>query len=537
MRNRFLRDRLRKARAWRKLSAEGRDVEHYRIFQEIPFGVNLGLPKGAFNGLVDEAYRAEAETCLKQRLYLTARDSGLYAEMICSLAGDDTPVSLPAPKAWRDALAAKGFRIAGLNARWGFFKLQLKAMREGLGVLRRYLRQAKGGQPRATGPYVAFPGMRNFYMPQQSGPRDGVTRWDLLSWYRRSSLWSQDIAEIWITTHDDISDADLTGVRVAVQPLADLDQGQWPAFLRQALTMTAWAAVRWMTGGWWVPFVLPQALQLAYVRRLEDNQLPKQVGFNSTQKVVRPLWTYDAERRGTRVMLFLYSKNVSVFIPSNPDVPGTAPDFAQVSWPEYVVWDEDHKNELVATGVDPKATFTQVGPLGFADSADDLPDWTAPAVAVFDVDALRVVDCAEAGYARPYWTHDAGLAFVEGCFKAIRAAGATPVYKPKGYLRGHLMRPRAKAFYDLVAKYDAVLVDGLINANRVIEATDASISMPFTSTAASGAYLDRPSAFYDPTGTLHNHVHLADTVPVIFDPNDLHRWVCDHLKAARRTGT
>jgi len=278
-------------------------------------------------------------------------------------------------------------------------------------------------------------------------------------------------------------------------------------------------------------------LQLAYARRIPYNQLPLQVGFNSTQNIIRPLWTYAAEVRGVRVMLYLYSKNVSVFIPSNPAVPSTAPDFAQVTWPEYVVWDDDHQKELIATGVNPKATFTKVGPLGFVDSAKELPMLPSPSVAVFDVDALRVVDCALAGYARPYWTHDTGYAFVEGCFKAIRAAGATPVYKPKGYIAGQLLRPRAQMFFDLVKRYDAILLDGQINANRVVEHTDASISMPFTSTAASGEYLNRPAAFFDPTDTLHNHVHLADRVPVLFDEQHLERWVRDHIQAARQTGT
>ncbi len=519
-----MRDALRKTRAWRRLQAQGRDVEHYRLFQDIPKSSDIGFPDHAFLGLVPPEFRAEAKICLRQSMYDPARDSGLWAELICHLAGDSRPITLSAPPAWRDALEARGVPTSSLRSAFGFLRLQIKAMKASLGTLRRLLKRPCAGQDRgAPMPHVVFSGVRDHYLPLIGNRTD--TRWDLISWYRRSNLWDPRTKEIRVTSFDDLSVADMTGIRQVSHTLPDLSDSARRGFIFQALLMTAWAGLRWLTGAWWMPFLLGQSLQLAYARRVPSDQLPMQACFNSTQKTVRPLWSYDAERRGTRVMIILYSKNVSVFIPGNPGVPETAPDFAQVSWPEFVIWDECHKKELIMTGVDPTARFTMMGPIGFADSAEDFSPPPQPSVAVFDVDAVPTTYGALRGFARPYWTHDNALAFVEASFRAIRAVGAVPVYKPKGYLGGRLLRPRASVFLDLVKDYDAILLDGMINANRVITATDASISMPFTSTAASGAYLDRPAVYYDPTAGLHAHLSLAGDVPVLFNQAELEDWL------------
>lgn len=521
---RKVRDVLRKARAWQRLQSQGQDVAHYRLFQDIPFGTDLGLPANAFFGLVPPAFRADAETCLKQVMYSPARDSGLWAELICHLAGDTRPVALPGPTPWRAALAEQGVPISTWRSRLGFFVLQFNAMKEGLGALKRLVRHWRSGDKiDGAPPYVLFPGVRDHYLPSLEPRKD--QRWDLISWYRRSSVRDPRTTEIRVTSFDDLSGNDLSGIRQVDVPLPGLSGTEWPRFIFRAVLMIFWASMRWVTGAWWTPFILPQAIYLAYARHLSVNRLPLQACFNSTQKIVRPLWTYDAERRGTRVMIILYSKNVSVFIPSNPQVPDTAPDFAQVSWPEFVIWDNDHERELVATGVNPKARFTKVGLIGLADSPRDFAALPHPSVAVFDVDAVSITYGALRGFARPYWNHENTLAFVEGAFRAIRAAGALPVYKPKGYLGGKLLRPRPQAFLDLVERYDAVLLDGMINANRVITATDASISMPFTSTAASSAYLARPSVYFDPTADLQNHLALAGDVSVLFDVAELEEWV------------
>jgi len=524
-RKRFIRKELRRAHAWLKAHKEGRDIEHYQLFQKISTEVGMGIPEKGCRWLVDEADEQDAQTCLRQLLFNAGRNSKLYSEIILQQSGMPDQVKAPLPATWRQAFRQNGVKVNTIVSLYRLFQEQIKYLREFLAVVLRIYRAQKAGNNRVTQPYNLFLNVREFYLPYNDDPQS----WDMITWYRRSCLNDHETKEIWVKCDEDTSQKNMAGIRTVQFEYPHLDKEKWPGFLWAVIRLFSLTLVGMLVGKWWLPFLLSNAVELEFFKRVKTQDLPKQVGFNSTQKIIRPLWTYDAQRRGSRVMVFLYSKNVSVFIPGKPEIPGSAPDFAQASWPEYVIWDEDHKNELISVGVQPDVTFTMVGPVGFADTDIALPIFKKPSITVFDVDSLRNVDCAQMGYARPYWTHDTIMAFAEGCFKAIRAVGATPVYKPKAYINGRFLRPRAQLFDDLVKKYDVQIVDGLIHAHRIIDATEASISMPFTSTANGAAYLGKPSVFYDPTNLLGPHEHLADGVPIIYNSDDLEKWLKETL--------
>jgi polysaccharide biosynthesis PFTS motif protein len=340
------------------------------------------------------------------------------------------------------------------------------------------------------------------------------------------------VKEVWAVIHEPHAGKDLTGIRLATHHLPDLhDRASWALFFLEAAGLAGWSFLRWIGGAWWAPLALPHLIDLRYSRRVRSGDLPLQVAFHSVQKSVRPLWTCDLERRGARVLMFLYSMNNVAFAPRSVGHKFSEPDFHQVSWPEYVVWGELHAAMLKKAGVR-KGRFTYVGAMGFADDLSDEPALPSRCVAVFDVEAHRLVDLAIQGIPRPYWDHETCHLFVEQAFAAIRALGATPVYKPKGYLRGRFFRPNASAFLDLIKRYDVIVVDGYVNANRVIPKVDAVLSMPFTSTAAAALALRRPTAYFDPTGTLAPFAELACGIPLILSRVELKSWLIANMPAS-----
>ena len=69
------------------------------------------------------------------------------------------------------------------------------------------------------------------------------------------------------------------------------------------------------------------------------------------------------------------------------------------------------------------------------------------------------------------------------------------------------------------------MVDPSLPASRVIELSQAVISMPFTSTALIAKEMGKPSIYYDPTGLLLRDDRAAHGIPIVAGERELDEWL------------
>ena len=62
-------------------------------------------------------------------------------------------------------------------------------------------------------------------------------------------------------------------------------------------------------------------------------------------------------------------------------------------------------------------------------------------------------------------------------------------------------------------------------AETLIKKTEASVSMPWTSTAILADYLNKPSCYYDSTETVLHDDRAAHGVPVFIGKKELHQYL------------
>ena len=109
--------------------------------------------------------------------------------------------------------------------------------------------------------------------------------------------------------------------------------------------------------------------------------------------------------------------------------------------------------------------------------------------------------------------------------KAANDAGYMMLWKRKRKI-GSIAHPHYRRFgKQLEFAENVIIVDSGISANRVIEASTAVISMPFTSTALIARELGRPSCYYDPTGLVQRDDRAAHGIDVIRNPEELTSWL------------
>ena len=90
--------------------------------------------------------------------------------------------------------------------------------------------------------------------------------------------------------------------------------------------------------------MLPELTLYRCVNLLGLNSTSGHYLFHYTWTIYRPLWTYIAEQRGSRVSIYFTS--ITATLKSRFGENNNSFDYYPSSWPEYIVWSENHKRDI-----------------------------------------------------------------------------------------------------------------------------------------------------------------------------------------------
>lgn len=302
------------------------------------------------------------------------------------------------------------------------------------------------------------------------------------------------------------------------------------ALIRFALwgfTATVVATFDYFRRRWGHAVMLNEAATGAVARFQGEHKLAREYLFHNSGWIYRPLWTYDAEARGSKVTFYFYSTNCESFKTAD-GYPVQANSWQVMTWPCYLVWDE-YQADFARRAVGANANIDVVGQIWFASSARELPSLPVASVAVFDVQPHRASRYRMLGEPLEYYTPETANQLLLDAHLAICAAGGVMVLKRKRDI-GTLVHPRyAGVLARLNGSDRFVAVDPDISAIRVIEKCAAVISMPFSSTALIARDLGKPSIYYDPHGVVQRDDRAAHGIPVVIGSDELRQWITAQL--------
>ena len=249
--------------------------------------------------------------------------------------------------------------------------------------------------------------------------------------------------------------------------------------------------------------------------------LAEEYYFNNSNWYYKPLWTYEAEKKGSTVSLYYYSTNTEKF---NYDTFERADTYGLniMKWNHIIVWNQQQADYLKKFC--PEAHYKIVGIIDFSDS-DKL--FHIPThgfnIAIFDVTPTRPVCYTGLGWAiAPYYSEELSLQFFRDIKNLFNDSNINLLWKQKRIVDRKIVSNKFLKKQDRVINKFFLVVDPGVSARRLIEESDAVISMPFTSTSIIGKELGKPSIYYDPSGTI---VHRRKTdVPIIRTKENLLKW-------------
>jgi polysaccharide biosynthesis PFTS motif protein len=469
------------------------------------------------------------------RQYLLARVAGLNLNraLLHTLGKPDSAVVFYLPPEWRVVIQKKGFKIASLRTSlmWRAFIGILLA--DGvLTIVKNIFKgiAVPGKPPQQLGRYAYFDNLGAGNLPQP-GP-DGRSH-DIITWYMQ---WPDRVGNLDTVCHG-VVNADRRAVRGT--PIVPVEDPVPPLVRSTAIARFAlWslgailiAGWDYLRGHWWHALLLKESALAAQVRMQDSELLAKDYLFHNSNWIYRPLWTYEAEKRGARITFYFYSTNCEAF-----KRPGGYPPLSYgwqaINWPHIVVWDE-YQADFVRRISGNNARILVSGQIWFTTSAKEISKFDGQSIAVFDVAPNRSSRYRTLGTELEYYIPETSMSFIGSIQQAAEDTGCRILWKRKRSI-GTNTHPRYKFFVDrLSGSGNIVAVDPDISAYRVIEASTHVVSMPFTSTALIARELGKPTCYYDPTGLVQKDDRAAHGIEIINSPAELTRWLSKAASSAK----
>ncbi|MEN6374677.1 MAG: polysaccharide biosynthesis PFTS motif protein [Smithella sp.] len=470
----------------------------------------------------------QAEIVCRQYLLIRVAGVNLNRALLYALGKRGSSVAYYLPSEWREAIQKKGFKIAPLLTAmlWQAYVGLLLAY--GVLIITKIIlssiKAVCNRSKQQLGRYVYFNALSPGNLPLPG--RDGCSH-DIITWYTQ---WAGRVNDFDTICHSVIG-ADrkaVNGTPVVAVPSPIPSLASFSALMRfiawstGAILITLWDLLR---GHWWHALLLNQAALAAQVRMQNPERLAKDYLFHNSGWIYRPLWTYEAERRGSRIAFYFYSTNCEAF--KRPEgYPPLPYGWKAMNWPLYLVWDE-YQADFVRRAVGDEANISVVSSISFSTSAKEMPAFTDRGVAVFDITPTRSSFYCTLGIDSEYYIPKTCIPFLHDIQQASRDAGYVMLWKRKRKLKNEssFTHPLYLTFAERLSEAKNInIIDPDISAHRLIEASSFVISMPFTSTALIARELGKPSCYYDPTGLVQKDDRAAHGIEIISGPEELKQW-------------
>ena len=288
-------------------------------------------------------------------------------------------------------------------------------------------------------------------------------------------------------------------------------------------------------GRYWHPLLLRESAYGGQIRLVKPENLATEYLFHNSNHIYRPLWTYDAEHMGSRILFYFYSTNIETF-KSSCGYRLQENTWNLLSWSNYLVWDSYQAN-FIKRWISKYQNIYIVGSIWFSSSAKDFPELSNKKFfAVFDVQPVRDSFFQILGQSTGFYIPEVANLFIKDISEVVFHFGHNILFKRKRNIDRILHKKYWKVIFELTKLDSFLSLDPDIPAYRVIEQSEVVISMPFTSTALIGRELGKPSIFYDPVGIVQLDDRASHGIPIIVGRENLKKWV-ESVLISKKTRT
>lgn len=479
------------------------------------------------NVLIFGSGNVRVDLILRQFLVVKLLNLNFNKSLLCAVVHPKKKISYPLPKEWRIVLEKHGFLADTWlnNFKWILFVLRnlfLGYATFFLFLWKSIIRLIKN-QINTQEPYSYFQDLSSNNFPVKHS--DKSQSHDIISWYK---LWKERPNMVNRFAHSVVS--------IDQERIVDsLFYTEFPfPFLRTTSSVVRyffWGIIAstlslfdLFRGRFSHSLLLRESAKLNIVKLLHKNDLANDYLFHNSNHIFRPLWTYEAERIGSRILFYFYSTNCETFkTPVGYLLQEHSWDL--MSWPNFLVWDQ-YQADFIIRCIGTKNTISIVGPIWFSTSNKTIPEFgVSKVLALFDVSPMRDSFYQTLGQSNGYNTPHTVNRFLIDVIECAKKHNFIVIFKKKRDI-GNLANKRyVKLINRLIKEENFVSVDPDVDALSIISKSSAVISMPFTSTALLAKEYLKPTIYFDPHCQVQKDDRAAHGIAVITNIDELDLWL------------
>ena len=418
------------------------------------------------------------ERVLRQYIYKTYMKN-LFLKLLFYSTSRNKKLVYPMPKAWLRVISEKNFPIN--------YRLSIFAWYGSLSVLFLYniyksilflLKAIRLVSYRTRNSrYTYFLNLSEKNIPYK---HDLSKSYTIIDWYLN---WSGR-SNISTINHDlEISSVSIKSIKVS--------HGLTPYFLIQNyysyFKLTQWffhyltlAFIDLISGKWWSLLLIYELLLAKSTSLCPSSLLADDYMFHYSGLIYRPLWTYIAEEKGSRIISYFYSSYQS---PStNSSHTHDSASWPASTWSHHLVWDS-HQKSYLEENLNNKPKLEIVGSIWFSDT-NITPTLPERSIAVFPIEFARFsyfMPTSTYGdflYENPdYFEH-----FIGDILSILEETDYSMILKLK---RDRPKNEQVKNNLSFISKLKnndkVIIIDSDTSPIKLFHQCQAVISMPFTS--------------------------------------------------------
>jgi polysaccharide biosynthesis PFTS motif protein len=492
------------------------------------------ISNGYYSDLIFGAAKNHGEVVVRQFI-LTKLISRLGKAVLYGYGREKQRLLFPLPPRWRHIVIGHGFKLEKYLSMMSWNALVLFFLIRGYYYIFKLallgFAQIISHGKNQLGLYAFFDSLSEKNLPLAA--RCGISH-DIISWYLQWDERAGCLDSICHTAHSSVSPFTAQGIQVqSISSPIPLPRTAWSVirFIAWGTAASLIATFDLLRGRWWHALMLAEAAKGALIRISKADRLARDYLFHNSSWIYRPLWTYDAEARGSRVILYFYSTNCQPFKRDDMDPSRSYYGYKAMSWPHYLVWDNYQANYLKDI-VKINSRIDVVGSIWFSSSCVSLPLLPNRAVAVFDIQPLRKALYNTLAVDFDYYTPFTVNKFLIDVSDVLVRINCVMVLKRKRNIK-NLTHPSYRRELINLERLDGfVEIDPDLSAITLIDKCLAVISLPFTSTAILAREADKPSVYYDPHSVLQKDDPAAHGIEIIQDKDRLCIWLIEAINGS-----
>ena len=276
-----------------------------------------------------------------------------------------------------------------------------------------------------------------------------------------------------------------------------------------------------LRGNWTSSILLCESIKLKKFKLAHKNQLAKEYLFSLSSLVYRPIWTFEAERKNSNIIMYNYAASFSPFTTLTSSELG----FKIMNWPRIINWSEYYLEYTRKVCIKKDIIFDLANFIHFSDSSNTFVLPEVKCISVFDVSPYNEDFYYTTFPVIDYRNYEIAVTFLKDIYEAAQTYKIPIIYKSKrSFNKNHCER-----YINFINQFK--MLPGVITVNpdvspyRLIEKSTGSISIPFTSTAVIGKKMNKISIFYDPTSNLIDIDLFRQDICVVSGKNELTNWM------------